>query len=168
MNPLRPMPHTRTRKYEWCDLSLLSLLPLAMPLSVLARLRFCSDTVISIRHFGSRRCVVGFKGGGFGGPPAPGSIDFVVPTTSLALRHSPALREDALALEAILQISKLEDSIFLQTFERHWVDPLVRAWNRLQTDLYADMRLAFGGWHGSTQLALAGIVVETDDEELWD
>ena len=168
MNPLRPMPHTRTRKYEWCDLSLLSLLPLAMPLSVLARLRFCSDTVISIRHFGSRRCVVGFKGGGFGGPPAPGSIDFVVPTTSLALRHSPALREDALAVQAILQISKLEDSIFLQTFERHWVTPLVRAWNRLQAELYAYIRLVFSRWHGATQLSLAGIVVETDDEEMRD
>ena len=91
-----------------------------------------------------------------------------MPTTSLALRHSPALREDALALEATLQISKLEDSIFLQTFERHWVEPLVRAWNRLQAELYAHIRLVFSRWHGATQLSLAGIVVETDDEKMRD
>ena len=49
---------------------------------------------------------------------------------------------------------RLEGS-WLEIFDRHYLIPLVRSWNRLQQKLYCALYLCFHGWRGLAEQSRA-------------
>ncbi|MDA8583694.1 hypothetical protein N9L68_05655 [bacterium] len=86
------------------------------------------------------------------GAPSRGAVQLW--TTALARRIYPHFHDDILAAEAVLLTCRLEGS-WLEIFDRHYLIPLVRSWNRLQQKLYCALYLCFHGWRGLAEQSQA-------------